>query len=226
MVLRNAFFPHRIGGTGAWSSRGCELFSRNQSHIACQCNHITSFAVLMDISKREVGDGSQANDSWRLWFSRGLTQSLSFCVIQGIASRSVPVSGVCCPCLTNLLLGLLKGASYLLGAGSGCCPYTLNITHSCWPLNKSVCWLSSNENIGILSSRFDWRRRKGKPQEVLSSCLSTERGGASSEDRHLHNRVHLAGGFADHLHFAGPDPHATFQLAQYPQKPGGCPVLF
>uniref|UniRef100_A0A8C3NSH2 Uncharacterized protein n=1 Tax=Geospiza parvula TaxID=87175 RepID=A0A8C3NSH2_GEOPR len=45
-----------IGGTGAWSSRGCELFSRNHSHIACQCNHITSFAVLMDISKREVGD--------------------------------------------------------------------------------------------------------------------------------------------------------------------------
>lgn len=56
MALRNTFFPHRIGGTGAWSSRGCELFSRNQSHIACQCNHITSFAVLMDISKREVGD--------------------------------------------------------------------------------------------------------------------------------------------------------------------------
>uniref|UniRef100_A0A8C8B6Y9 Cadherin EGF LAG seven-pass G-type receptor 1 n=1 Tax=Otus sunia TaxID=257818 RepID=A0A8C8B6Y9_9STRI len=54
VALRNAFFPHRIGGTGAWSSRGCELFSRNQSHIACQCNHITSFAVLMDISKREV----------------------------------------------------------------------------------------------------------------------------------------------------------------------------
>uniref|UniRef100_A0A8C3NK04 Uncharacterized protein n=1 Tax=Geospiza parvula TaxID=87175 RepID=A0A8C3NK04_GEOPR len=52
------FWNHSItiGGTGAWSSRGCELFSRNHSHIACQCNHITSFAVLMDISKREVGD--------------------------------------------------------------------------------------------------------------------------------------------------------------------------
>ncbi|NXH56871.1 CELR1 protein, partial [Rhabdornis inornatus] len=51
------FWNHSItiGRTGAWSSRGCELFSRNQSHIACQCNHITSFAVLMDISKREVG---------------------------------------------------------------------------------------------------------------------------------------------------------------------------
>uniref|UniRef100_A0A8C3L843 Cadherin EGF LAG seven-pass G-type receptor 1 n=1 Tax=Chrysolophus pictus TaxID=9089 RepID=A0A8C3L843_CHRPC len=52
------FWNHSImiGGTGAWSSRGCELFSRNQSHIACQCNHLTSFAVLMDISKRENGD--------------------------------------------------------------------------------------------------------------------------------------------------------------------------
>lgn len=56
MALRNPFSPHRVGGSGAWSSRGCELFSRNQSHIACQCNHITSFAVLMDISKREVSD--------------------------------------------------------------------------------------------------------------------------------------------------------------------------
>uniref|UniRef100_A0A8V0XY38 Cadherin EGF LAG seven-pass G-type receptor 1 n=1 Tax=Gallus gallus TaxID=9031 RepID=A0A8V0XY38_CHICK len=52
------FWNHSImiGGTGAWSSRGCELFSRNQSHIACQCNHLTSFAVLMDISKRENGE--------------------------------------------------------------------------------------------------------------------------------------------------------------------------
>uniref|UniRef100_U3J9Z3 Cadherin EGF LAG seven-pass G-type receptor 1 n=1 Tax=Anas platyrhynchos platyrhynchos TaxID=8840 RepID=U3J9Z3_ANAPP len=52
------FWNHSItiGGTGAWSSRGCELFSRNQSHIACQCSHLTSFAVLMDISKRENGE--------------------------------------------------------------------------------------------------------------------------------------------------------------------------
>ncbi|XP_043944319.1 cadherin EGF LAG seven-pass G-type receptor 1 [Protopterus annectens] len=45
-----------IGKTGGWSSKGCELVSRNQSHISCQCNHVTSFAVLMDISKREHGE--------------------------------------------------------------------------------------------------------------------------------------------------------------------------
>ncbi|XP_032895639.1 cadherin EGF LAG seven-pass G-type receptor 1 isoform X2 [Amblyraja radiata] len=45
-----------IGGTGGWSSKGCELVHRNESHIDCQCNHMTSFAVLMDISKREHGE--------------------------------------------------------------------------------------------------------------------------------------------------------------------------
>lgn len=44
----------RVGGTGGWSSKGCEVLNRNNSHISCQCNHMTSFAVLMDISKREV----------------------------------------------------------------------------------------------------------------------------------------------------------------------------
>ncbi|XP_076008243.1 cadherin EGF LAG seven-pass G-type receptor 1 isoform X2 [Genypterus blacodes] len=52
------FWNHSIaiGGTGGWSSKGCELLNRNNSHISCQCNHMTSFAVLMDISKRENGD--------------------------------------------------------------------------------------------------------------------------------------------------------------------------
>uniref|UniRef100_A0A7N8XFW1 Cadherin EGF LAG seven-pass G-type receptor 1a n=1 Tax=Mastacembelus armatus TaxID=205130 RepID=A0A7N8XFW1_9TELE len=52
------FWNHSIavGGTGGWSSKGCELLNRNNTHISCQCNHMTSFAVLMDISKREHGD--------------------------------------------------------------------------------------------------------------------------------------------------------------------------
>ncbi|XP_073724829.1 cadherin EGF LAG seven-pass G-type receptor 1 [Misgurnus anguillicaudatus] len=45
-----------VAGGGAWSSKGCELIFRNSTHISCQCNHMTSFAVLMDISKREHGD--------------------------------------------------------------------------------------------------------------------------------------------------------------------------
>lgn len=45
----------RAGSVGGWSARGCEVAFRNQSHVSCQCHHLTSFAVLMDISHREVG---------------------------------------------------------------------------------------------------------------------------------------------------------------------------
>ncbi|XP_031569695.1 uncharacterized protein LOC116304162 isoform X2 [Actinia tenebrosa] len=35
---------------GAWSRDGCSLSSRDGSKITCECNHLTNFAVLMDIS--------------------------------------------------------------------------------------------------------------------------------------------------------------------------------
>ncbi|XP_043932407.1 cadherin EGF LAG seven-pass G-type receptor 2 isoform X2 [Protopterus annectens] len=52
------FWNHSIpiGGIGGWSAKGCEVVFRNESHISCQCNHMTSFAVLMDISRRENGE--------------------------------------------------------------------------------------------------------------------------------------------------------------------------
>ncbi|XP_045866540.1 cadherin EGF LAG seven-pass G-type receptor 1 isoform X2 [Meles meles] len=52
------FWNHSItiGGTGGWSAKGCELLSRNRTHVACQCSHTASFAVLMDVSRREHGE--------------------------------------------------------------------------------------------------------------------------------------------------------------------------
>ncbi|XP_060765947.1 cadherin EGF LAG seven-pass G-type receptor 2 isoform X2 [Neoarius graeffei] len=49
------FWNHSIG-VGGWSSKGCEVVFRNNTHISCQCYHMTSFAVLMDISHRENGE--------------------------------------------------------------------------------------------------------------------------------------------------------------------------
>lgn len=46
-------------GAGGWSAKGCELLSRNRTHVTCQCSHTTSFAVLMDVSRREVGTAPQ-----------------------------------------------------------------------------------------------------------------------------------------------------------------------
>uniref|UniRef100_A0A8D0N9W5 Cadherin EGF LAG seven-pass G-type receptor 1 n=1 Tax=Sus scrofa TaxID=9823 RepID=A0A8D0N9W5_PIG len=52
------FWNHSItvGGPGGWSAKGCELLSRNRTHVTCQCSHATSSAVLMDISRREHGE--------------------------------------------------------------------------------------------------------------------------------------------------------------------------
>uniref|UniRef100_A0A8C3V7T7 Cadherin EGF LAG seven-pass G-type receptor 2 n=1 Tax=Catharus ustulatus TaxID=91951 RepID=A0A8C3V7T7_CATUS len=49
------FWNHSLC-VGGWSARGCEVIFRNQSHVSCQCHHLTSFAVLMDISRRENGE--------------------------------------------------------------------------------------------------------------------------------------------------------------------------
>uniref|UniRef100_A0A672UKE0 Cadherin EGF LAG seven-pass G-type receptor 2 n=1 Tax=Strigops habroptila TaxID=2489341 RepID=A0A672UKE0_STRHB len=52
------FWNHSLlaGAAGGWSARGCEVVFRNRSHVSCQCHHLTSFAVLMDISRRENGE--------------------------------------------------------------------------------------------------------------------------------------------------------------------------
>nr|XP_033773923.1 cadherin EGF LAG seven-pass G-type receptor 2 isoform X1 [Geotrypetes seraphini] len=52
------FWNHSIlvSGIGGWSAKGCEVVFRNETHISCQCHHMTSFAVLMDISRRENGE--------------------------------------------------------------------------------------------------------------------------------------------------------------------------
>ncbi|XP_054575621.1 cadherin EGF LAG seven-pass G-type receptor 1 [Eptesicus fuscus] len=52
------FWNHSVtpGGPGGWSAKGCELLARNRTHVTCQCSHTASFAVLMDVSRREHGD--------------------------------------------------------------------------------------------------------------------------------------------------------------------------
>lgn len=39
---------------GAWSSKGCKVVQENNSSVSCQCNHLTSFAVLTRILPQKV----------------------------------------------------------------------------------------------------------------------------------------------------------------------------
>ncbi|KAM6953384.1 adhesion G-protein coupled receptor G2 [Aplochiton taeniatus] len=48
------------GGAGGWSSAGCFLLTTTEDSTSCSCNHLTSFAILLDLSREGVTDRQQA----------------------------------------------------------------------------------------------------------------------------------------------------------------------
>lgn len=57
---------------GDWSQEGCSLKEVNNTHVTCQCDHLTNFAVLMDVSGVEVSIKQVEKiyySRWILWLS-------------------------------------------------------------------------------------------------------------------------------------------------------------
>uniref|UniRef100_H3D7X9 Adhesion G-protein coupled receptor G2 n=1 Tax=Tetraodon nigroviridis TaxID=99883 RepID=H3D7X9_TETNG len=48
------------GGGGGWSSAGCFLVNATAEDTTCSCNHLTSFAILLDLSRQGLPDPQQA----------------------------------------------------------------------------------------------------------------------------------------------------------------------
>ncbi|XP_046556840.1 adhesion G protein-coupled receptor L3-like [Haliotis rubra] len=42
---------------GQWSQDGCSMIQTNSTHTTCKCNHLTNFAVLMDITGTKLSPG-------------------------------------------------------------------------------------------------------------------------------------------------------------------------
>ena len=36
---------------GSWSRKGCSLMEKDHNKIICSCNHLTNFAVMMQVGK-------------------------------------------------------------------------------------------------------------------------------------------------------------------------------
>ncbi|KAI8510944.1 hypothetical protein Bbelb_118600 [Branchiostoma belcheri] len=47
--IRCVFWDFNAGGGGAWSTEGCDFARIDNSRVVCECNHLTNFAVLVDI---------------------------------------------------------------------------------------------------------------------------------------------------------------------------------
>ncbi|XP_067877040.1 adhesion G protein-coupled receptor E3-like isoform X5 [Heterodontus francisci] len=46
-----AYWSHTTSGSH-WSARGCELVGSNDTHTTCQCDHLSSFAILMAFNEK------------------------------------------------------------------------------------------------------------------------------------------------------------------------------
>ncbi|RWS17062.1 G-protein coupled receptor protein-like protein [Dinothrombium tinctorium] len=47
-------------GEFKWSSYGCEVIAWNQTHTTCECNHLTNFAVLMQVRDIKISAANEA----------------------------------------------------------------------------------------------------------------------------------------------------------------------
>ncbi|CAL8267433.1 unnamed protein product [Merluccius merluccius] len=48
-------------GSGGWNSDGCLLQNSTDKETICSCNHLTSFGILLDLSREPITDRTQAN---------------------------------------------------------------------------------------------------------------------------------------------------------------------
>ncbi|XP_042369793.1 adhesion G-protein coupled receptor G2-like, partial [Plectropomus leopardus] len=48
------------GGGGGWSSDGCFVVNATKEETTCSCNHLTSFAILLDLSREGIIDRQHA----------------------------------------------------------------------------------------------------------------------------------------------------------------------
>ncbi|CAF1436686.1 unnamed protein product, partial [Adineta steineri] len=72
--------------TAQWSTDGCQLISIKDRNVICECNHLTHFAILMDIEQKPM--------------SEAMKQVLSIITLGGLFLSSI---GLCLTILTFIL---------------------------------------------------------------------------------------------------------------------------
>ncbi|CAF4166269.1 unnamed protein product, partial [Adineta steineri] len=77
--------------TAQWSTDGCQLISIKDRNVICECNHLTHFAILMDIEQKPM--------------SEAMKQVLSIITLGGLFLSSI---GLCLTILTFILFKKLR----------------------------------------------------------------------------------------------------------------------
>ncbi|KAG3271745.1 hypothetical protein H1C71_029986, partial [Ictidomys tridecemlineatus] len=102
----------RNGGRGGWSSDGCSVKERKLNETICTCSHLTSFGVLLDLSRTSLPPGQMMALTFITYIGCGLSSIfLSITLVTYIAfekiRRDYPSKILIQLCTALLLLNLI-----------------------------------------------------------------------------------------------------------------------
>ncbi|XP_023575329.1 adhesion G-protein coupled receptor G2 isoform X3 [Octodon degus] len=102
----------RNGGKGGWSSDGCSVKDRRLNETICTCSHLTSFGVLLDLSRTSLPSGQMMALTFITYIGCGLSSIfLSVTLVTYIAfekiRRDYPSKILIQLCAALLLLNLV-----------------------------------------------------------------------------------------------------------------------
>ncbi|XP_032359305.1 uncharacterized threonine-rich GPI-anchored glycoprotein PJ4664.02 isoform X2 [Etheostoma spectabile] len=127
----------RNGGGGGWSSAGCFVVNSTQEDTTCSCNHLTSFAILLDLSREGIIDHQQAQIlTFITYIGCGISAIflaltlLTYLLFEKLL-RDIPAKILVQLCLSLLLLNLvfLLDGWLALYPGVGLCISTAFFLH-------------------------------------------------------------------------------------------------
>eukprot|EP00066_Takifugu_rubripes_P017150 XP_011606416.1 PREDICTED: G-protein coupled receptor 64 [Takifugu rubripes] len=101
------------GGGGGWSSAGCFLVNATPDYTTCSCDHLTSFAILLDLSRQGLPDHQQARPlTFITYIGCGISAVFLAATLLSYLSfekllRDIPAKILVQLCVSLLLLNLL-----------------------------------------------------------------------------------------------------------------------
>ncbi|XP_051542114.1 adhesion G-protein coupled receptor G2-like [Myxocyprinus asiaticus] len=99
-------------GSGGWSSQGCHLINSSSEETQCGCNHLTSFGILLDISKTPISAEQRKILTYITYIGCGISAIfLSITLLTYLAfgkrRKDIPSKILIQLCLALLLLNLV-----------------------------------------------------------------------------------------------------------------------
>uniref|UniRef100_A0A3Q3LU25 Adhesion G protein-coupled receptor G2a n=1 Tax=Mastacembelus armatus TaxID=205130 RepID=A0A3Q3LU25_9TELE len=100
-------------GKGGWSTFGCSLVNATSEKTTCSCNHLTSFAILLDLSREAITDRQQAQIlTFITYIGCGMSAIfLAFTILTYLSFpkllRDIPAKILVQLCMSLLLLDLV-----------------------------------------------------------------------------------------------------------------------